>query len=154
MTAAPVKSPTCDRCRGGREWYTYLWGLYEFDVDRARQLTSDGREPVELEEASARQSLADCKMDEEHIDHVDASLPGIIAHVWYTTIDGEVFQGHVHIDGHHRAARCLRDGLPVLAYLLTEEESRAILLKKPDEPGAWVRGRRLRPRQYDSPPSP
>jgi SAM-dependent methyltransferase len=41
-------------------------------------------------------------------------------------------QGHRLIDGHHRAARCLEEGTPFVAYLLSEEESRAVLLRSPD----------------------
>src|SRR5947209_4840932 len=120
QTAAP-----CARCRRGPEVFWYM-GLYEYDVDRARRLVQDGREPVELEEESARDAVAESELDEAHVGHVDTDIPGIIAHVHYQGDDGEALHGHVLIDGHHRAARCLREGRPVFAYLLTEEESRDV----------------------------
>jgi len=130
LAAPPAE---CQRCtQRGREYFVYhLEGRYDFDVDRARVFTSDGREAVELEEESTRLSLEGCTMDEAHIDHVDPTIPGLIAHVFHTTPEGEELAGHVLIDGNHRAARCLRDGLPFRAYLLTEDESRAILLRAP-----------------------
>jgi hypothetical protein len=66
------------------------------------------------------------------VDHVDPQYPGIITFVWQTDTDGVTHRGHLLIDGNHRAARCLRDDRPFFAYLLTEEESRAILLKSPE----------------------
>jgi hypothetical protein len=126
--------PPCRKCRGGRETYWYYLG-HEFDVDRARQLVADGREPVEVEEESVRDSLKWSQLDEGHVDHVNPAIPGVIAHVRYVTEQGEALRGHLLIDGHHRAARCRRDGRPFLAYLLTEEESEAILLRGQLPPG-------------------
>src|SRR5207237_1071831 len=111
----------------------YLRGLYRFDLRRARRLACDGREPVEVDEDSARASLGDRPLDEGHVGHVDPAQPGIIAHVEHRTDEGEVLAGHVLIDGRHRAARCLREGRPFLAYLLTEEES-LTFRAPPDEP--------------------
>src|SRR5437588_8934695 len=108
-------------------------GLYEYDVDRACTLVRDGREPVELDEDSARSSVDESELDECHLPHVNPDIPGVIAHVRYATDQGEELHGHVLIDGHHRAARCLREQRPFLAYLLTEEESQAILLRGPDD---------------------
>jgi hypothetical protein len=123
-----------DPPRGGsRESFWYM-GLYEYDVDRARQLVNDGREPIELEEDSVRDSVQHAVINEQHLLHVDPTLPGVIAHVQYRDDAGEVFHGHVLIDGHHRAARCSREQLPFLAYLLTEEESQAVLLRSPEDP--------------------
>ncbi len=125
----------CRRCtHRGRETYLYLDRSYEFDVDRARTLVQDGREPLELEDESVRQSVRRSEIDAEHVDHVDTSHPGIIAHVFYRTADGEEVQAHLLIDGNHRAARCLKEQRPFLAYLLSEEESRAIVLRSPDHP--------------------
>jgi hypothetical protein len=121
----------CPRCRSGPEYYWYL-GLYEFDVDRARAFAADGRTPVEVEEESVRVSIRSSKMHEPHIDHVDTRYPGVIAHVHYQEESGLVHRCHLLIDGHHRAARCLREGRPFHAYLLTEEESQAILIRSPE----------------------
>jgi len=135
-TAPAVNTPskeTCHRCEHPfkHEYYWYL-GLYDFDVTRARAMVADGREPVEVDEESVRASLEKCSMCWPHVDHVDPRYPGIIAHVRYRTNDGEMIYGHVLIDGNHRAARCLRDGLPFFAQLLTEEESQEILVLSPE----------------------
>jgi hypothetical protein len=123
----------CDRCRDHRrkETFHYLWHSYEYDIDLAHRLVNDGREPVEVEEESVRASIDRCTIVKEHVFHVDARLPGIIAHIRFTDADGEVYRGHVLIDGNHRAARCLSEQLPFWAYLLTEQESQQVLLRSP-----------------------
>jgi hypothetical protein len=137
-----LKAPEHRQQRRGRETFWYM-GLYEFDVDQAIALVGDGREPVELDEESARASVEQSALNEAHLPNVDPTVPGIIAHVSYRE-EGEVLHGHVLIDGHHRAARCLREGRPVLAYLLSEDESEAVLLRGPEDllPPAKVRPRR------------
>jgi hypothetical protein len=62
---------------------------------------------------------------------VDPSIPGIISHVFYPQ-DGGIVQGHVFIDGHHRAARALQLNRPFFVHVLSEEESRQILLHGPE----------------------
>ncbi len=117
----------CPHCRSGPETFHY-YGVYEYDVDRARQLVADGREPVEIDEDSVRDSMIGCRIHDEHLEHVDMKYPGIIAHVWLEEpTTRERLQGHVLIDGNHRAARALRDGSPFFAYILGEAESREIL---------------------------
>ena len=123
--------PACPHCRSGSETFSYLGGAYLFDVDAARELVADGREPVEVEDDSVRLSMDGLRLVSEHIDHVDPAFPGIIAHVCFPDPSGEVLRGHVIIDGNHRAARCLRDRLPFFAHLLTEEESQEVLLRTP-----------------------
>jgi hypothetical protein len=121
----------CRRCREeGHEYYRYLGDWYEFDVDKAKEMVRDGREPVEVEPESVLASVEGSHIDECHVDHVDPSIPGLIAHVWYEDED-QSLHGHILIDGNHRAARCLRDGRPFFAHILTEEESRAILWRTP-----------------------
>ena len=129
-----LKRPTstCPHCRPGRETYWYMKHRYLFDVDLARKLVLDGRESVELEDDSVRTSVKWSVIYPEHIDHVHTEYPGIIAHVWHPQQNGELLHGHLLIDGNHRAARCLKLGLPFFAYVLTEEESRQILLKSPE----------------------
>jgi hypothetical protein len=105
--------------------------MYLYDIDRARTLTADGREPVEVEEDSVRASVAECELDDFHVPHVNAAIPGLIAHIHYPLKNGEVIKAHVLIDGHHRAARCLRERRPFFAYLLSEQESLDILLRSP-----------------------
>src|SRR5579871_3290723 len=132
---APPNQTECRLCRDRRpETFSYLDGLYLFDVDHALRLVQDGREPVELEPNDVRFSVKTySSLRRGHVPHVDASRPGILAHVWYTRDDGTTVQGHRLIDGHHRAARCLDEGAPYFAYLLSEEESRAVLLLGPEQ---------------------
>lgn len=125
-------SRSCPHCGDGAQTFRYLERLYKFDIDRAREIVLDGREAVELEPDDVRFSVDVCRIYEEHLDHVDTKYPGIIAHYWYPLPDGTVAHGHLLIDGHHRAARCLRDGLPYYVHILTEAESRAVTLRAPD----------------------
>ncbi len=122
----------CKNCRGGPETFWYMKHSYVYDVDLARLYTSDGRETVELDPDDVRTSVAESDINDEHIDHVDPSIPGIVAHVIFQDPSGELLNGHVLIDGHHRAARCLREGRPFEVYLLTEEESVAAMQTCPD----------------------
>lgn len=130
----------CKRCsQSGPETYRYIGKLFIYDVDAARRLVNDGRESVELERESVEWSVHTSDIDDEHVGHVDASIPGLIAHVQMLSEEGELVKAHRLIDGHHRAARCLREERPFLAYLLTEEESEQILLSRPQGPMAGVR---------------
>jgi hypothetical protein len=134
MSEPPVTAE-CVRCRrNGREVYSYIGELFEFDVDAARELIRDGREPVELEPESVAYSVHTSDIDEQHVAHVDPAIPGLIAHLEVVAEWGEVVKAHRLIDGHHRAARCLREARPFFAYLLTEDESRAVLLRRPAGP--------------------
>jgi glutamate-1-semialdehyde 2,1-aminomutase len=131
----------CRRCkRSSREIYLYLDRTYEFDVDQARKIVQDGREPVEVDDESVEESVRYCEIDHDHVEHVNPAYPGIIAHVFYRTAEGEEVQAHLLIDGNHRAARCLKEKRPYYAYLLTEEESRAVVVRSPDRPGGLNRG--------------
>ena len=133
MSAAMEGSTTdCPHCRSGPETYWYMKHRYLFDVDLAREFVQDHRAPVEVEEESVRQSVEWSVIHPEHIGHVKTQYPGIITHVWYPQPNGEELHGHLLIDGNHRAARCLELGIPFFAHVLTEEESRRILLKSPE----------------------
>jgi hypothetical protein len=121
------KAAECPHCRTGRETFSYLGRRFAFDVDLARKLTEDGREPVEVDEESVRRCLARTRIYDQHLEHVDTKYPGIIAHVSCTTPEGDLVTGHVLIDGNHRAARTQQLGQPFFAYLLTEEESVRVL---------------------------
>lgn len=134
MSAAIQERPTeCPHCRSGPETYWYMKHRYLFDVDLARQLVQDdGREAVEVDEASVRQSVEWTVIHPEHVGHVNTKYPGIITHVWYPLPNGERVHGHLLIDGNHRAARCLELGIPFFAHVLSEDESRQIVLKSPE----------------------
>lgn len=123
---------TCPHCRPGRETYWYMKHRYLFDVDLAREIVQDGRDAVEVDDASVRKSVKWSVIYSQHIQHVNVIYPGIITHVWYPTQTGERIHGHLLIDGNHRAARCLELGVPFFAHVLSEEESLRIVLKSPE----------------------
>jgi hypothetical protein len=102
-------------------------------VNLANELVRDGRQPAELEEESLRYCVETTDLIQEHIGHVNPERPGIIAHVKYTTADGEIIHGHALIDGNHRAARCLQLGRPFFVYILSEEESERVVVRRPHQ---------------------
>jgi hypothetical protein len=102
-----------------------------FDVDLARKIVSDGRNPMELDRDDLRFSLERCEVNQNHVPHVDPTIPGIVSHVFFPQ-DGEIVQGHVFIDGHHRAARALQLEQPFFVHVLSEDESRQIVLRSPE----------------------
>lgn len=114
---------------------------YIFDVDLARELVQDGREPVEVSRPDVRYSVKISRLHDYHVPHVNTEYPGIISYVWLPCADGKWRRGHLLIDGHHRAARCLDLAKPYFAYLLSERESRKILLKSPRLPALRPRSR-------------
>ena len=122
----------CRHCSSGPESFRFMGNIFNFDVDLAREIVGDGREPIELDHDDVVYSVDICRIYPEHVDHVNPKYPGIIAHIWYPEPDGNVLHGHVVIDGHHRAARCLRDGLPYHVHILSEEESRLVTKSGPD----------------------
>lgn len=117
----------CPHCATGAETYGYLKRAYVYDVDLARKIVSDGREPVELERDDIAYCVDNSRIHKQHVDHVNTKYPGILGHLWGPGVGRIRVHGHVLIDGNHRAARCLRDGLTFKACLLTEEESEQIL---------------------------
>ncbi len=122
----------CPHCGNGEETFRYMDRLWRFDVDLARQCVNDGREVVELEPDDVKFSVEVCRIYPQHVKHVNPVYPGIIAHIWYPEPDGNVAHGHLLIDGHHRAARCLELERPYYVHILTEEESRAVMIDGPD----------------------
>lgn len=132
-TAAGLRSsktprvPDCPHCEGGPETYGYLQRAFVYDVDLAREIVSDGRFPVELDDADTAYCVENSRIHKQHLDHVNTAYPGILAHLWGPGENGVLEHGHLLIDGNHRAARCLRDRITFRAYVLTEEESERIL---------------------------
>ena len=126
------KPGDCSRCtRNGEAFYCYKKS-YVFDIDLAREIVADGRELVELDSEDVDDAIDRCQINEGHLAHVDPSFPGIVGHLFFRDDDGTYIRGHRLIDGHHRATRCKRDGLPFYVYVLTEEESLAALTKGPE----------------------
>jgi hypothetical protein len=122
----------CSICRKrGRETFLYMRRRFIFDIDLARKIVSDGREPVELDQDDVRFAVDSCRVNQNHVPHVDSTIPGIISHVFYPQ-DGQIVQGHVFIDGHHRAARSLQLNQPFFVHVLTEDESRQIVIRSPE----------------------
>lgn len=132
MSVRELETP-CPNCVDGPETFWYMANKYLFDVDHARRLVADGRETVELDEESTQFSVKTSDINPRHLPHVNTEYPGIIAHIWYPDESGETIHGHLLIDGHHRAARCLELGLPFFVCLLTEDESEQILLRSPSQ---------------------
>lgn len=122
----------CSRCtRSGGESFWCLRNRYIFDIDMARKFAASGHEKVELEPADVEYSVGRCEINQRHLAHVDETIPGIVAHLFYPDEDGTIVHGHRLIDGHHRAARCLQLGIPFYVIVLSEEESTRILMKSP-----------------------
>jgi hypothetical protein len=122
----------CSRCTRKTEAFYCYKKNYVFDIDMAREIVADGRETVELDPEDVENAIDRCQINEEHVAHVDPSYPGIVGHLFFRDDDGTYAHGHRLIDGHHRATRCWRDGLPFYVYVLTEEESVAVLSKGPE----------------------
>ena len=121
----------CPHCRSGAESFRYFQGAYKFDVDLARQIVGDGRQAVELDPDDVRHSVDISRIYPQHLPHVSTEFPGIIAHVWGPGPRGRWLHGHLLIDGHHRAARCLQLNLPYRVYILSEKESEQVLIHGP-----------------------
>lgn len=132
--ASTLRAEGCPRCAQRPDVFSYLGGRFRFDLCRARELAENEYEPVEVEEDSIRACLGDVALGPAHAEHVDPTLPGIIAHVRLESSPGEEAEGHVLIDGHHRAYRCLQEGRPFYAIVLNQEDSRALLLPETTGP--------------------
>lgn len=116
------------------ETFWYMAHKYLYDVDLACKIVADGREVFELDEESTEFAVRTSELNKEHVKNVNTDKPGIIAHIRYQTDEGEMVHGHLLIDGHHRAARCMELGIPFNIQLLTEEESEQVLLRSPLKP--------------------
>jgi hypothetical protein len=133
----------CRVCRlHGSETFNFLKRQFVFDVDKARRITQDGRKPVELDRDDVLHAVDTARIYVEHIPHVRLKHPGIVALMRVTGADGSVMEGDLLIDGHHRAAKCLQTGVPYRVFLLTFDETDAILKRRPDRVPAAARGSR------------
>jgi hypothetical protein len=126
-----AKHQDCSRCsrRHGEAFWCFR-NRYIFDVDMAREIVADGREKMELEPDDIQYSIDHCEINEGHLAHVDPRIPGIVAHIYFPH-DGDLIHCHRLIDGHHRAARCVRAGMPFHVYVLSEAESIQVLMRAP-----------------------
>lgn len=144
----PIAKSDCPHCQSGAESFRYFKGAYKFDVDLAREIVSDGRKSIELNPEDVRYSVDISRIYPEHLEHVDTQYPGIIAHVWGPGAKGKWLRGHLLIDGHHRAARCLQLRIPYRVHLLTQAESERIVVHGPISRGRF----RPKPESADEKP--
>jgi hypothetical protein len=112
-----------------QDTFTYTWfdGSAEiiWNITLARVLVADYPPSalVEIPATDLRGIVARHQPDPARFDAVDPTHPGIAAPI----LDGWQVMW-VLIDGNHRGARCLRDGLPFQVYPLTIEDNRACVL--------------------------
>jgi hypothetical protein len=133
--------PFCRKCQlaksGKAKIYSVEAGnvkLY-FDVERALQFTK-GRVPYPIPDWLVRRAIQVNDYDEEHLDHVDMSVPllfglmprdtpreccPIDAHI--VDFDDPNSRIFVFLDGSHRAARAIRDRIEVKAFVLDVRET-------------------------------
>ncbi len=135
----------------------YSFGLTEpasqldWHIDRARALVAARpRAALRLDPEWIARWLAErTSFTPEHLDHLpDDTLeePCLILEIVQCPPHGRPSPFRILIDGTHRAARRLRDGRQVLAYLLTEEEQRSVcayrlegsVMEIPNMPGPGI----------------
>lgn len=99
----------------------------KLSVDRARKIIKEHpRELLPEMPRDVMQMLVDTsEHEQEHTYCVNPAIPGIV---------GRFGDCYILIDGIHRLARCLRDGLPFYCYALTEAETAAIEFEFEDMP--------------------
>jgi hypothetical protein len=144
--APRVARSQCPACKAsGAETFWFLRQRFIFDVDRAREITQDGRKPNLLARDDVRYAVDSSHINVAHVPHVEPRFPGIVARVRFIGKAGEIVRGDVLIDGHHRAARCLQLGRPFSVYLLDYDETDEILTRRPDAARRrkWLRMRKL-----------
>lgn len=130
----PAK-PKCSICAArGSETFRFFRRHFLLDVDRAREIVADGRPTWVLDPADVRFAVDTSRIHEHHVPHVKVRFPGIVARVRFKQVDGKIVEGELLIDGHHRAAKCLRLKRPFAVYRLTIEETDRVLIKRPDAP--------------------
>jgi len=119
-----MKDKDCALCNDtGNEYFSYLFGMYVFDVTKAIEvIKATPRGTQVLSKESVEIALGWTRTNEKHVAHVDETIPGIIA---FFEHDG--IKGHVLIDGHHRAAKCVQLGKEFRVCVLSPEESVACI---------------------------
>jgi hypothetical protein len=124
--------PDCKQCQSGPEVFHLL--ALTFDVTKAIEIVTASERPVIPVNYDPEAMLIG--INAKHLDHVDPTIPGIIATVKMKKSGEEL---RIVIDGNHRAARCRRDGGQFTCYKLTEAESYEVckygkeLLRVPNE---------------------
>jgi hypothetical protein len=130
-----VSGKTCKRCGWHKEGrvgiVVYVPGVAVFEVDRAELLTiRRPRKPVTIPHRLIGRYVQPDQVEAEHVPHVDASKPVIIAQVSHVKGVRRVL-----IEGRHRATQCLYAGRDLKAYLLTPAETKLCIGRKLTPPG-------------------
>lgn len=146
------KIPACPECahwgnkKRRAETFELGWGAIIFNIDRAKRLIGElGLVPQSIDVASLRSCvtwpkppdvndagrrvirLQWARINYDHVPHVDATIPIILATF---ELDG-TGPRLAPIDGHHRIARAMRDGLDTLpAFILDEQATRRIMRRR------------------------
>jgi len=118
------------------QFYLALPYQMTFDISKAEQILKD--KPHEVMEAETnlfkdivayppvegKMYFMRISINEEHLDHVDMNKPIILVPRPKATL----ISGDLVIDGHHRIARAMRDGLKMIkCVVLTHEETQSLL---------------------------
>jgi hypothetical protein len=127
------------KSKQANEYYTFF-GM-TFDVDKAIAMVKAKPHDV----VTPSKEFIDSRLvqtDPKHVDEVDTSIPGIIAQITFG--DGTRFTPL--IDGNHRAEKCVKEGKPFQAYILTPEESWDVMTCCTPA-FMWQRGKVVNPRK-------
>jgi len=127
MAARAALYPHCAECvqrDNSPEVYSVVRNrdhvVLAFDIELAVAICQDGRKPLLVPREDLAAILQVNGITEEHVNHVDITLPGIAAPVEFMP-SGQPVMGL--IDGSHRATRCFREGRDFFAYQLTPKEA-------------------------------
>jgi hypothetical protein len=127
---------------------TMVW-----DVGRAwKMVQASGRKPMEMDHQWLRRWIANrSNLTPDHLDHIppDHLNDPLLVGMLHTGRDNEGRSGPlvpfpVLVDGHHRAARAIRDCRPVSGFLLTAEEQMEVVTRLDGHYDAEAMGWRAR----------
>lgn len=140
----------CVQCqwwaRPDRPHETFRLLLWEWDVDLAK--TKPALQEGEIDVSVLADQVDYPKTDsinlmaaainDDHLDHVDLTVPLLLGILRYP----EDHLSHVFLDGHHRVARAIRDGIEKLpCKLIGEADLLDCMLSTPDDVRRPSRGR-------------
>ena len=108
--------------------------LYDITIAKACVVAGWTVACVEIPRAMMADIAERNEWDPARLDRVDPAIPGIGVPM---LLDGAVI--YALVDGMHRNARALRDGLPFKAHLLTDDAAQACLIAGPLHRMPWGR---------------
>jgi hypothetical protein len=117
----------CKRCDTNREPEEELftlegdWGNYTWNVACTHKYIGKS-ELHEIPSIHLPKLISWHRIDPQHLEHVDTSMPGILVRVGTRL---------ALIDGAHRAQRCLDKGIPFHAYILSYKQAEDCLVNSP-----------------------